>query len=291
MNVPVTECIAVAPGVELQARTWGGDEMPFLLVHGLASNARTWDGVAGRLYEHGHPVTSVDLRGHGMSAKPDDGYDFATLANDLLAVLDDLRWANAVVAGQSTGGNLAIELASRAPTRVAGVAGVDGGFIELRHRWPRWEDCERALAPPVLDGMPRSRVAAAMRVAHRDWSAEGIEATLANLEVLADGTVRPWLTRPRHLRILRALWKHSPAEVMATVAAPVLLVPADSGDDWSRAKRVEVDRAVASGRDIRVHWFSQADHDVHVQHPVELADVLHEWAVRSASAAGGTAPS
>ena len=280
MGDPLTECVAVSPGVELHTRRWrGDDEVPFLLVHGLASNARTWDGVAERLRALGHPVTSVDLRGHGLSAKPDDGYDFASLARDLQRVLDHLGWESAVVAGQSTGGNLALDLASRAPARVAGAVGVDGGFIELRARWPRWEDCERALAPPALDGMPRSRVAAAMRVAHRDWSAEGIEATLANLEVLANGTVRPWLTRPSHLRILHALWEHSPSEVMATVAVPVLLVPADSGDDWSRVKRDEIDRAVAAGRDVRVRWFSPADHDVHVQHPRELGDVLHEWAL------------
>jgi pimeloyl-ACP methyl ester carboxylesterase len=280
VGVPVTECVAVAPGVELHARRWSGDdEVPFLLVHGLASNARTWDGVAGRLRELGHPVTSVDLRGHGLSAKPDDGYDFTSLARDLVLVLDHLGWETAVVAGQSTGGNLAVDLASRAPTRVAGAVGVDGGFIELRARWPRWEECERALAPPALEGTPASRVAAAIRVAHRDWSAEAIEATLANLEVLADGTVRPWLTRGRHLRILRALWEHSPSEVLATLEVPVLLVPADSGDDWSRVKRAEIDRAVAAGRDVRVHWFSPADHDVHVQHPIELGNVLHEWAL------------
>jgi pimeloyl-ACP methyl ester carboxylesterase len=280
--VPVTECDAVAPGIKLHTRGWSGDDRtPFLLVHGLSSNARTWDGVAGRLHELGHPVTSVDLRGHGLSAKPDDGYDFATLGRDLLRILDHLGWEEAVVAGQSTGGNLAVDLASGAPKRVVAVVGVDGGFIELRRRWPHWEDCERALAPPALEGTPCSRVAAAMRVAHRDWSAEGIEATLANLEVLADGTVRPWLTRDRHLRVLRALWEHSPAEVVATLEAPVLLVPADSGDDWSRVKRAEVDRAVAAGRDVRVRWFSPSDHDVHVQHPVELADVMHAWAVTS----------
>src|SRR5712691_3969168 len=95
-------------------------------------------------------------------------HGLASLATDLLAVLDHLGWEQAVVAGQSTGGNLAVELGSRAPTRVAGAVGVDGGFIELRQRWPQWQDCERALTPPALDGMPRSRVAAAMRVAHRD---------------------------------------------------------------------------------------------------------------------------
>ena len=290
MGLPATECLAVAPGIELHARRWSGDDgedgVPFLLVHGLSSNARTWDGVAHRLSALGHPVTSVDLRGHGLSAKPDDGYDFASLTQDLLSVLDHLGWEKAVVAGQSTGGNLAVDLAARAPARVAGAVGVDGGFIELRTRWPRWEDCERALAPPALEGTPRSRVAAAMRMTHRDWSAEGIDATLANLEVLADGTVRPWLTRGRHLRILRALWEHSPSEVIATLDPPLLLVPADSGDDWSRVKRVEVDRAAAAGREVRVRWFAPADHDVHVQHPVELADVVHEWALLVASGAG-----
>ncbi|HEY5472951.1 MAG TPA: alpha/beta fold hydrolase, partial [Candidatus Limnocylindrales bacterium] len=38
---------------------------PFLLVHGLASNARLWDGVARRLTEAGHRSVAVDLRGHG----------------------------------------------------------------------------------------------------------------------------------------------------------------------------------------------------------------------------------
>jgi pimeloyl-ACP methyl ester carboxylesterase len=161
---------------------------------------------------------------------------------------------------------------------VAGVVGVDGGFIELRARWPRWEDCEGALAPPELTGTPRSRLAAAMRAAHPDWEPEGIEATLANLETLPDGTVRAWLTRARHLRILRALWEHQPSDVISSVEVPVLFVPADSGDEWSRTKRAEVDRVAARGRDVRVRWFSPADHDLHVQRPKELAAVLHGWA-------------
>ncbi|MEZ4590494.1 MAG: hypothetical protein R3D55_05035 [Chloroflexota bacterium] len=35
-------------GLKLQVREWnrGGAERPFLLIHGLSSNARTWDGVA-----------------------------------------------------------------------------------------------------------------------------------------------------------------------------------------------------------------------------------------------------
>ncbi len=98
--------VEVAPGVALAVRRWdpsgarlaaggegsGGDAgspdlhaspgpgpAPFLLVHGLASNARTWDGVAARLAAEGHPVVAIDQRGHGLSDKPDDGYDYATV--------------------------------------------------------------------------------------------------------------------------------------------------------------------------------------------------------------------
>ena len=60
--------ITVAPGVELRALAGGLDQArtPFVLVHGLASNARTWDGVAAELTASGHPVVSIDQRGHGQ---------------------------------------------------------------------------------------------------------------------------------------------------------------------------------------------------------------------------------
>ena len=69
----------VTGGVHLHAHRWDGTGRPFVLVHGLASNARLWDGVAARLADAGHRVVAVDLRGHGRSDKPDDGYDIATV--------------------------------------------------------------------------------------------------------------------------------------------------------------------------------------------------------------------
>ena len=51
-----------------------GDATPFLLVHGLASTARTWELVMPLLADAGHPVAAIDQRGHGLSDKPDDDY-------------------------------------------------------------------------------------------------------------------------------------------------------------------------------------------------------------------------
>jgi len=246
-------------------------------VHGLASNGRTWDGVARRLHELGHHVATVDLRGHGRSDNPEDGYDFPTLCADLVAVLDGLGWDDAVVAGQSTGGNLAVDLAVRQPGRVRAVAGIDGGAIDLQRRWPVWDDCLAALAPPRLEGTPLAEMEALLRRRHPDWSDDGVAATLANFETRPDGTLRPWLARDHHLRLLRALWEHRPAHFLPEVAVPVLLVVAGGGGehDDTAAKAADVKDAAAALGTLAVHWIAPADHDVHVQQPRTVADLLH----------------
>lgn len=271
----------LADGTGLHGVAWepgpaAGEEarVPFLLVHGLASNCRTWEAVAAGLAAAGHAVGTVDLRGHGRSDAPGHGYDFATLCDDLEAVLDGFGFDRPVVVGQSTGGNLAVELAARSAGRLAGVAGVDGGILELQDRWPSWDDCAVALAPPRLAGTPMATVESRLRGAHPDWDDWGIGATLDNLEVLPDGTVRARLRREHHLRLLRALWEHRPSQVLAGLTAPVLLVLADAGDEWSAEKRAGGDRAAGLLARGQVHWLSPADHDVHVQQPALVADLL-----------------
>lgn len=263
---------------------------PALLVHGLASNARLWDGVAIELAQRGHRVVAVDLRGHGRSTKPVGGYDLTTVTDDLVALIDRLGLEGAMVAGQSWGGNVVLELGWRRPELVAAVACVDGGFIELADRFPVWEECARQLAPPNLEGMPASRMEAAMRAAHPGWPAAGIAGAMANFEILADGTIRPWLRRDHHLAVLHGLWQHRPSDRYPQMRVPVLLVAADTGDvAWTADKQAAVDRAVAALPVGAARWFSPADHDVHAQFPAEVAAVLSEWAGRVGAVDPGSA--
>ena len=83
----------------------------FVLVHGLASNARLWDGVAARLAAAGHPVLAVDQRGHGRSEEPADGYTTDRCADDLLALTEVLGLVGdraPVAVGKSWGGNVVV---------------------------------------------------------------------------------------------------------------------------------------------------------------------------------------
>jgi pimeloyl-ACP methyl ester carboxylesterase len=277
-----TERVPAFSGVELAIDTWtptGASEAPaFVLVHGLASNARLWDGVAENLVAAGHPVVTLDLRGHGRSSKPDGPYDVPTVADDVAVVIDRLGLDRPVVVGQSWGGNVVLELAARHPGAVRGVVCVDGGWLEPSRVFPDWDACLRALAPPRLVGRPLAEIEGYLRSAHPDWPETGIRGTLANFEVRPDGTVAPWLTYDRHVAILRGLWQHHPDEAYPRVATPVLLVPADTGEpDWTARKRRDVEAALAALPDARVRWFV-GDHDIHAQHPGELAAAMSSMA-------------
>lgn len=260
---------SVAPG--------SAASVPVLLVHGLASNARMWDGVGQELAELGHRSVAVDQRGHGRSDAPDTGYDFATLVADLVAVMDAVGLERPVVAGQSWGANVVLELATRRPDRVAGVVCVDGGFGTLREALPDWPTAERALTPPALAGTPLAELERWMRDRHPDWPESGIAGMLANFRVRDDGTVEPWLDRSRHMVIARHLWEHEPVALYAGIAVPVLLLVADGPDGGERRDRA-LARIVAAGIDVRVTRFRPGDHDLHAQFPGRVAAAIAQVA-------------
>lgn len=245
-----------------------GDGLParFVLVHGLASNARMWDGVGLALAELGHGSVAVDLRGHGGSPKPDDGYDFDSVVSDLLPLLED----RPVVAGQSYGGNVVVHLAATHPELVAGIACVDGGAIELQRTFPVLDDCIAALRPPYerFVGTPAADYERFLRASCTDWPETGIQGALACQDVDDEGRIRVFLTWERHRQIIEAMWHQRVSTVWPSIDVPVQFVMA------SERMRPGVDEALAALPSGRAHWFEGAHHDVHAQKPVEVAALL-----------------
>lgn len=280
---PPAARVAVAPGVALHVERRDGraELAPFVLVHGLASNLRLWDGVAEALHTRGHTVVAVDQRGHGRSDAPESTYGMDTAVDDLRALLAALAVPRPVLAGQSWGGNVVLELGWRHPEAVRGIACVEGGVIELADWFPTWEACLTALTPPRLDHLTPAELEARLRAGSPELPDRAIAAALACFRVREDGRVEPHLARHRHLQIVRSLWEHRPSTRWATLRTPALLVLADTGDAArTAAKRRAEARARAEAPRLRAQWFAPAHHDVHAQFPDRvaglLADAAHE---------------
>ncbi|NJP34615.1 alpha/beta fold hydrolase [Micromonospora thermarum] len=99
----------------------GGEGPPLLLVHGWPENWYAWRLLMPALARD-FTVVAVDQRGIGLTDKPKDGYDSATLANDLAALMDALGHDRFAVVGHDTGYIIGYALAADYPHRVDRVA-------------------------------------------------------------------------------------------------------------------------------------------------------------------------
>jgi pimeloyl-ACP methyl ester carboxylesterase len=181
------------------------------------------------------------------------------------------------VAGQSWGGNVVLEFGVRYPELACGLAFIDGGFLDLQQRPDAtWEKVAVELKPPDLNGTPREQIKAYLTNNHPDWDEIAIEGALANFETLPDGTIRPWLTWPRHKAILWALWEQQPTRLYSQVTVPVLICPAEDPKNptWMTVKAKQVAAAQNGLPYSEVHWFENSDHDLHLQRPQRLADLF-----------------
>jgi pimeloyl-ACP methyl ester carboxylesterase len=91
--------------------------VPLLLLHPNGFPAGTFDPIARRLTDAFRPI-GVDLRAHGgtdVPPDPADGYAYARMADDVLAVLDHLGVTEFVALGESLGGGVCLLVDERRP--------------------------------------------------------------------------------------------------------------------------------------------------------------------------------
>src|SRR5260370_280061 len=99
-------------GASIHVRV-GGHGPAVVMLHGFGTTGDMWGHLASALIED-HTVVSPDLRGLGLSSKPDGGYEQKHQAADLMGVLDALRvrtgamragFAGFLTFGQDAAGN------------------------------------------------------------------------------------------------------------------------------------------------------------------------------------------
>ena len=114
--------------ITLSYLEWGKSGQPVLLLHGLADTALVWSRLGESLVAQFHTI-APDMRGHGNSDKPQDGYDFLTLICDLEELMDSVGWEKAHIVGHSWTGKLVAVWMKHSPSRFRSAVLVDPFFI------------------------------------------------------------------------------------------------------------------------------------------------------------------
>jgi len=106
------------------ARIWYatyGSGPPVILLHGGLGHSGNWGYQVPALVRSGYHAVVMDSRGHGRSTRDARPFTYELMASDVSAVMDTLNLEKAGLVGWSDGACTALILASKAPTRVAGV--------------------------------------------------------------------------------------------------------------------------------------------------------------------------
>ena len=104
-----------------------------MLLHGKNFDSSYWAGPIGWLRQSGFRVVVPDQIGFNKSSKPDLNYTFEALAANTMALADALSLSNVSIIGHSTGGMLAVRLASIYAERIQQVVLEDPiGLVDYR---------------------------------------------------------------------------------------------------------------------------------------------------------------
>jgi lipase len=90
-------------GSKFAAWNWPGSGQQVLLVHAAGFHSRCWDQVVANLPDF--DCWAIDMRGHGLSSKPDPPYWWRQFGEDIKSVTDLLTLDFDIAVGHSMGGH------------------------------------------------------------------------------------------------------------------------------------------------------------------------------------------
>ena len=280
---PAGFVVVVEPGDQIHFLDWGGpgddrgqgarllERSGVLLIHGLSNTAWSWSPVARRVRAVRH-VVAMDLRGHGLSDAPTEGYDPPTFAGDVLAAAEGsglLAGAGdrVVLAGHGFGAIVAAWAAVQLDDRCAGLVLVDGG----------WESLEAASGMDVeeflrgLDEPPEVMRSMTAFLADRaafdptTWDADQERAARATVVETHAGKVVS-ASRPHAVEAsVRAMFGYDPLDTLPAVWASIVALAAADDEEGTRGKALAAASAarVAAGRGrIRAASFGHDGHNL-----------------------------
>jgi cis-3-alkyl-4-acyloxetan-2-one decarboxylase len=252
---------------------------PVMLLHGWACSAFTWRFLAGPLASAGWRAIAIDLRGHGLSDRPDDPlkYRRGEMVQHLAATMDALGVEHAPIVAHSMGGSVAMGLTLAHPSRVDRLAlfGAVGFGIVDRAAWSQ-------LIPPSLTGrlLPKSIPRWAVKFALRHSRGDAGLSDEQEVDEYWAPTQFPDFLNAMRLLLHGFTWAPWTPTELAALEQPLLLMFGDR-DPVVRPQSV-VPTLARSVRTAELHVAQGAGHVVPEERP--------EWALERLIPFLGTPP-
>ena len=211
----------VSHGTKLHYYRTGESKPPLVLMHGITDDGLCWTPVANALSNQ-HDIIMVDVRGHGKSEAPENGYDYETMGTEVVGLIEDLALENPIVMGHSMGAMTALTLAALNPNLSQAIILEDPPAL--------W----RAGQPSQEDLDIRAGMRAWIYEVKRKTRDELLEAVRTENPEWSEAELGPWADAKHRfsLKITRLIEKHDsvpgnfPA-LLTQIFCPVLLITAD----------------------------------------------------------------
>lgn len=104
----------IANGTKLHYYRTGGNKPALVLLHGVTDDGLCWSRAADVLSDN-YDVFMVDMRGHGKSKAPEEGYTLTVMAGEIAALIKELRLDKPIIMGHSMGAITTLTLAGLFP--------------------------------------------------------------------------------------------------------------------------------------------------------------------------------
>lgn len=115
-NNPIAGKYSAVRGVKLYYEEYG-DGKPLVLLHGNGGSIASMSPLISCFSKQYH-VIAIDSRAHGKSVDTNDSLSFEMMADDVAALLTNIKIDSACFIGWSDGGIITIEMAMRHPEKV-----------------------------------------------------------------------------------------------------------------------------------------------------------------------------
>jgi pimeloyl-ACP methyl ester carboxylesterase len=123
--------ITVSDGTKIHYEISDGSlSKHIFFVHGLGGDLKAWEKEREFFQELGYKTLAVDLRGHGLSGRPDneDAYSFQNFASDIEAIIQQEKLDTFIIVGHCFGGMIAMIFEHLYPKRNKALILVDTGY-------------------------------------------------------------------------------------------------------------------------------------------------------------------